>query len=85
MLETIRNWSAVSVPSHLAPAFTRIFIGCRVVAPEELFLPGIFEPHGPAGFDRCKGTDILGQHFLLRAEAAADTLRKKRAHCPDRG
>ena len=33
MLETTSTSSAVSVPSLRAPIFTRVVIGCRVVAP----------------------------------------------------
>ena len=69
-----RSCSAVSVPSRLAPAFTCTRIGCRVVDGDELLLAGEFELHRLAGLQHGQRDDVLDQHFLLGAEAAADAL-----------
>ena len=42
----------------------------------ELLFARKFDFHRPAGFECGKRRNVLNQHFLLRAEAAAHTLAK---------
>ena len=41
---------------------------------DELFLAGQFEFHGPAGLERGQRKNVLDEHFLLAAKAAADAF-----------
>ena len=74
MLETTRTCSAVSVPSCLAPSFTCVVIGWRVVAP--MNCSALVNSHitGRPVLIVASSAKILGQHLLLAAEAAADPL-----------
>ena len=74
MFDTLRNWNAVSVPSarraeldghlHRVPRRRR----------RELLFPGVLEADGAPGVEGGERDQILGDHFLLAAEAAADSL-----------
>ena len=70
----MRTWIAVSVPSRLAPSFTCVVIGWRVRRADELLLPRELPHHRPARLERGEDAEVLGQHLLLAAEAAADAL-----------
>ena len=72
MFDTLRNWNAVSVPSAWAPSLTVIFIGCRGDAVVNSSSRVYSKQHRPPGVQRGEGDQILGDHFLLAAEAAAD-------------
>ena len=70
----MRICSAVSVPSRRAPTLTVTRIGWRVVVRDELLLPRELQLDRPAGPQRRQRDDVLDQHLLLAAEAAADAL-----------
>ena len=65
---------AVSVPSRLrAELHLRGHLVARGGA-DELLLAGEFPLHRAAGLQRGEHAEVLGDHLLLAAEAAADAL-----------
>ena len=74
MLESIRIEIAVSRPSRRAPTLTVIRIGCRLVEAENCSWRVNSSFTGRPVFRHGERDDVLGEHLLLAAEAAADAL-----------
>ena len=63
------------MPSLLAAALRWMVNGCRVVEAGELLGAGEFQLHRAPQFQRGERHDVLGEDFLLAAEAAAHPSR----------
>ena len=74
MFDTTRTSIAVSVPSRLAPSFIWVVIWWRVVAPMNCSSRVNSHFTGRPVFSVREHAQILGEHLLLAAEAAADAL-----------